>query len=57
VFHTASVRADALRRRENGMWPDGPERVMDGGLTVSGIGLRAPLVDLYPVTGLRHQGG
>ncbi len=57
MFHTASVRADALRRRENGMWPDGPERVMDGGLTVSGIGLRAPLVDLYPVTGLRHQGG
>ena len=27
VFHTASVRADLLRRREDGTWPDDPERV------------------------------
>jgi len=57
VFHTTSVRADLLRRREDGTWPDDPERVKDGDLVLQSIGLSTPLADLYWVTGLRRHEG
>jgi Uma2 family endonuclease len=57
VFHTTSVRAAVLRRRDDGTWPDDPERVVNGNLILQSIGLRTPLVDLYRVTGLRRQDG
>ncbi|MGI4940401.1 MAG: Uma2 family endonuclease [Janthinobacterium lividum] len=57
VFHTTSVRADMLRRRDDGTWPDDPERVVDGNPILQSIGLRTPLADLYRVTGLRRQDG
>ena len=46
-----------LRRRDDGTWPDDPERVVDGNLILQSIGLRTPLADLYRVTGLRRQDG
>lgn len=55
VFHTTSVRADLLRRREDGAWPDDPERVKDGDLVLQSIGLSTPLADLYRVIGLRRH--
>ncbi len=40
VFHTASVRADLLRRREDREWPDNPEPVLEGDLVLQCNGLR-----------------
>ncbi len=57
VFYTTSVRADVLRRRDDGTWPNDPERVVNGDLILQSIGLRTPLEDLYRVTGLRRQDG
>ena len=57
IFYTESVRADVLRRREDGTWPDDPERVRDGDLVLQSISLRTPLADLYRVTGLRRRDG
>lgn len=55
VFHTTFVRADVLRRRDDGTWPDDPERTVNGDLILESIGLRTSLADLYRVTGLRRQ--
>ena len=57
VFHIASVCADVLRRRDDGTWPDDPERVVKGDLILQSIGLRTSLVDLYRITVLRRQDG
>ena len=57
VFHIASVRADVLRRRDDGTWPDDPERVVNGDLILQSVGLRTPLADLYRGTELRRQDG
>jgi len=45
VLHTAPIRADLLRRREDGAWPDNPEPVLAGDLVLQCIGLRTPPQD------------
>lgn len=55
VFYTTIVRADVLRRRGDGTWPDDPERALGGDLLLHSIGLRTPLADLYRTTGLRAR--
>lgn len=57
VLHTATVRADVLRRDEDASWPDDPERVTDGDLVLDSIGFRTPLAGLYRLTRLRGHAG
>ena len=52
VLHSLKVRADVLRRAEDGHWPDSPDTVTEGDLTLDSIGFRAPLIGLYRTTGL-----
>jgi hypothetical protein len=42
VFQTTSVRADLLRRHENGVRPDNPEPVLEGDLVLQCVGPRTP---------------
>lgn len=52
VLRTASVRADILRRADDGSWPEAPEVVTEGDVVLGSIGFRAPLAALYRTTGL-----
>lgn len=47
VLRTVTMRADLLRRGEDGHWPASPEVVTEGDLALAGIGFRAPLATLY----------
>ena len=49
VLHTAEVRADLLRREQDGAWPDSPAPLASGDATVTleSIGFTTPLVAFY----------
>ena len=50
VMHSTAVRADLLRRRPDGMWPDNPDIVLEGDLVLDSIAFRTPLLELYRYT-------
>ena len=50
IVHSAAVRADVLRRRLDGAWPDNPDIVLEGDLVLDSIAFRTPLLDLYRYT-------
>jgi len=48
VLHTAEIRADLLRRQDDGAWPDNPLALAAGDvLTLESIGFAAPLATFY----------
>jgi Uma2 family endonuclease len=48
VLHTAEIRADLLRRQDDGAWPDNPLALEAGDvLTLESIGFAAPLATFY----------
>ena len=48
VLHTAELRADLLRRQEDGTWPDNPMPLQQGdALTLASIDYSAPLDAFY----------
>ncbi len=52
VLHTAAIRAEMLRRLPDGSWPDRPELIETGPLTLASIGFQADLAALYRTTRL-----
>lgn len=56
VLRTVTMRADLLRRGEDGNWPQSPEVVTEGDLVLDSIGFRVPLAALYRTAGLPANG-
>jgi Uma2 family endonuclease len=52
VLDSSRIAAEVLRRRAGGGWLDEPEPVRDGELTLTSIGFRISLSDLYARTDL-----
>jgi len=53
VLHTAEIRADLLRRQDDGLWPDNSLPIAAGGdVVIESIGFAAPLVAFYRTSGL-----
>jgi Uma2 family endonuclease len=52
VVRSASIGVELLRRNDDGTWPERPEAIDDGELTLGSIGFRANLIDLYRTTRL-----
>lgn len=52
VIHTIEVRAELLRRQDDGSWPDDFSQTTDGAFTLASIDLTVPLTDLYRRTGV-----
>ena len=53
VLHTMEIRADLLRRNENGTWPDNPQTLTVGDtLTLETIGFGVPIDALYRTAAL-----
>lgn len=57
VLHSAKIRADVLRRREGGAWPEQPESVTEGDLVLESLGFRVPLAAVYRTTRLAPRPG
>jgi Uma2 family endonuclease len=57
ILHTQAIRAEILRRRPDGAWPEDLAAVEAGDLELTSIGFRAPLTDLYATTRLAGSGG
>ena len=47
VLRTATIRADLLRRNADGNWPDRPEVVHEGELSLESIGFRIAIEAIY----------
>jgi Uma2 family endonuclease len=48
VLHAAEIRADLLRRQDDGAWPDNPQALAAGdAVTLESIGFAAPLAAFY----------
>ena len=56
VLHSAKIRADLLRRTENGGWPETPETITEGDLVLESVGARFPLASIYRTTRLTRPG-
>jgi Uma2 family endonuclease len=52
VLQSDTVAAHVLRRDATGAWPETPERLTSGDLTLTSIGLRVPLAEVYARTDL-----
>ena len=52
MLHSASIRAELLRRCIDGSWPERPEVVTGGDLTLESVGLLTSLAALYRTTRL-----
>jgi Uma2 family endonuclease len=52
VLRTSSIRADLLRRRPDGTWPEVPETIAGGTLALESIGFQVELTALYRGTRL-----
>lgn len=52
VIHTAAIRVELLRRREDGSWPDDVTATGEGTFTLASIGLEVPLKTLYRRSGV-----
>ena len=55
VLHTVRIAAEVLRRRADGSWPEEPELVETGDLTLGSIGFAVPLAALYRTTRLARR--
>jgi len=54
VLHSAAIGADLLRRRPDGTWPERPDPIEQGGLTLGSIGYTGPITAFYRNTFLRQ---
>ncbi len=52
LLSSTGVRAELLRRGEDGSWPEASAVIEDGDLMLDSIGLSVPLVDIYRTTRL-----
>jgi Uma2 family endonuclease len=53
VLHTAQIRADLLRRQDDGLWPDNPLSLVDGDdVVLPSVGMSARLAAFYRTSGL-----
>ena len=52
VLHTAEIRAELLRRLPDGSWPEEPEAITTGPLSLDSIGFSQKLAALYRTTRL-----
>lgn len=52
ILRSSSVRAELLRRRPDGSWPEQPETISDGMLELESIGFSVALAALYRTTRL-----
>lgn len=52
IVHSTAILAEVLRRDAEGHWPDRPERIEEGDLTLSSIGFQAPIASVYATTRL-----
>lgn len=52
VVHSSRMRADLLRRRPDGTWPEAADTPAGNDLVLDSIGLRLPLPDIYRTTAL-----
>lgn len=50
VLHSATVAADIIRRGPGGVWPDTPQRIVEGDLVLESVGLTVPLRRVYRTT-------
>lgn len=46
IVHSTAIVAEVLRRDAEGNWPDRPERIEEGDLTLSSIGLQARIASV-----------
>lgn len=53
VLHSTRMRAELLRRLPEGGWPEEPEQITGGDLTLASVGFRVPIAELYQRTGLK----
>jgi Uma2 family endonuclease len=52
VLRTSSIRANLLRRRPDGTWPEVPETIVDSTLALESIGFQVEVTALYRGTRL-----
>ncbi|HET6376840.1 MAG TPA: hypothetical protein VFG05_00800 [Methylocella sp.] len=52
MLKTAVISAELLRRAEDGSWPEKPQTIVSGELTLESIGFSAPLAAIYRTTHL-----
>jgi Uma2 family endonuclease len=57
MLHTVSIRAELLRRGPDGVWPEAPEDIQAGVLTLDSIEFRVDLAALYRTTRMAGLGG
>ncbi len=57
VLFSIKIGAELLRRRNDGSWPQEPERITNGDLVLDSIGFCVPLADVYRTTRLRRPPG
>jgi hypothetical protein len=53
VLHTAEIRAELLRRQDDGSWPGDPQQLIGGDdVHLESIGFVVPLAAFYRTSGL-----
>ncbi len=52
ILSSTAIRAELLRRGEDGSWPAAPALIEDGALTLDSIGFTVPLAAIYRTTRL-----
>jgi Uma2 family endonuclease len=58
VLHTAEIRAELLRRQDDGLWPLNPLHLAAGDdVRLESVGFSAPLVAFYRTSGMSPSGG
>jgi Uma2 family endonuclease len=55
ILRVVTMRADLLRRRDDGSWPESPMAVTEGELDLASIGFRVPLEAIYRGAGLNPE--
>lgn len=55
ILSSTAIRAELLRRGLDGSWPETPQAIEDGDLTLESIGMTVPLVSLYRTTRLARR--
>jgi Uma2 family endonuclease len=55
LLSTVSIRADLLRRGDDGSWPAAVAVIESGDLTLESIGLTVPLAEIYRTTRLARE--
>jgi Uma2 family endonuclease len=54
VLHSETIGADLLRRGRDGTWPERPQAITEGGLTLDSISYTGPIAAFYRNTWLRQ---